>query len=329
MATTGGAQKQKLLLLKKIFEEKTNENNPLTVEDIIRILGLNGINVERKTVYDDIRTLINSGMDIVISKKSHSNAYYLGERVFQNEELHILADAVASSKFLTKKKSNELISKLATLTDEKSAKTLKRNIYVTGRVKSFNEMLYYNVNKIHEAIVSGKEIKFRYYEYNLKKQKQHKHNGDWYYVSPYHLIWENDNYYLVCYCNKHEKICRYRVDKISDVALTEEKCRELSEDEQDFAKSLISTYNMYGCTQEKITVEFDNDLIGVVIDRYGDDISVHNTNDKTFKVFLDVQISPTFWGWLFQFGDKAKIVSPKRVINQAKKEIEKLNSIYR
>lgn len=323
------SQKQKLLLLQKIFYEKTDEYHTLTVVDIIRELGLYGIKAERKTVYDDIRTLTDFGMDIIVTKESHANSYYVGSRLFQDEELAILVDAVASSKFLTKRKSNELISKLQTLTNKYNSKKLRRNIYVAGRVKSFNEALYYNVSNIQNAIFLKRQISFKYYEYNLYKQKQLKHHGQWYTVSPYHMIWENDNYYLICYCNKHEKICRYRIDKIVGVFITDEKCKELSEDEKDLAKSLRSMYNMYGGTQEKITAEFDNSLIGVVIDRYGEDISVHEVTDKTFKVFLDVQISPTFWGWIFQFGNKAKILAPQRVVEQAKMEIDKISQLYK
>lgn len=322
-------QKQKLLVLQKILMEKTDENHTLTVAQIIRELGLLGIKSERKTVYDDIRTLTDFGMDIVVSKQAHANSYYVGSLLFQEEELAILVDAVASSKFLTKKKSNELIAKIQTLANKFNSKKLKRNIYVAGRVKSFNEALYYNVSSIQDAIFLNHQISFKYYEYNLYKKKQLKHHGEWYTVSPYHLIWENDNYYLICYCNKHEKICRYRVDKIAQVYGSDEKCKELSEDESDFAKGLRSMYNMYGGVEEKITAQFDNSLIGVVIDRYGDDISVHEVTDKTFKVFLDVQVSPTFWGWMFQFGNKAKIISPQRVVDQAKIEIDKLSQLYK
>lgn len=323
------SQKQKLLVMHKILIEKTDENHPLTVADIIRELGFYNIKAERKTVYDDIKTLTDFGMDIVVSKQSHANSYYVGSLLFQQEELAILVDAVASSKFLTKKKSNELITKFQSLTNIYNRKKLKRDIYVGGRVKSFNEALYYNISSIQDAIFSEHQISFKYYKYNLKKQKQLKNSGEWYTVSPYHLIWENDNYYLICYCNKHEKICRYRVDKIAQVFGSDEKCKELTEDENDFAKSLRSMYNMYGGTQEKITVEFDNSLIGVVIDRYGKDIGVHDATDRTFKVFLDVQISPTFWGWIFQFGNKAKIIAPQRVVKQAKCEINKLVQVYK
>lgn len=322
------SQKQKLLVLEKILCETTDEENCLTVAEIIQKLGLYGIKVERKTVYDDIRILTDFGVDIVVTKKAHSNAYYVASHLFQDEELQILVDAVASSKFLTYKKSNELISKLATLTNKRKAKKLKRNIYVSGRVKAYNEMLYYNIGRIQDAIFTGRQITFRYYEYNMQKRKQLKHKGEWYKVSPYHLIWENDNYYLVCYCEKHQKICRYRVDRIVEVYISDEKVRELNDDEILMAKSLRSVYNMYGGVEEKLTVEFDKSLIGVVIDKYGENISVHDVKDNTFKVFLDVEVSPTFWGWLFQFGEKAKVIAPQRVVDQAKSNISNLSNNY-
>ena len=229
-------QKQKLLTMKKLFETKTDEKHTITGNRLIEILGDYGIKAERKTIYDDIKTLCDSGMDIEITKDGHSNAYYLAQRLFQDEELYVLADAVASSRFLTQKKSKELLKKIQSLTSEHKAKDLRRMVYVSNRTKTFNEQIYYAINSIQEGIFSGLEIHFKYYEYTVEKRKQLRHGGEVYTVSPYSLVWENDNYYLVCYCEKHEKICRYRVDRMTQVTVTDIPRRELSEEEKENAK---------------------------------------------------------------------------------------------
>lgn len=321
-------QKGKLLILENILLTETDENHKLSGSDLIARLAAYDISCERKTVYDDIATLCDLGVDIVTERVGHSNYYYVCSRQFQDEELLVLADAVASSRFLTKKKSNELIKKLQGLTSRYKAARLRRSIYVGGRVKTFNEAIYYSINSIHEAIYRDLQINFKYTEYDLNKKKRYRHNGELYTVSPYYLIWENDCYYLVCYCSKHSDVCRYRVDRMSDVALTQEKRRVLTIDEEELAKELLSTYNMYGGAKETITLEMSAHLINVLIDRFGDGVRITRTGEDKFTVRLDVQISPTFWGWLFQFGTDAKVTAPLWVCNEARQRLESIASLY-
>lgn len=321
-------QKQKLLYLQKILLELTDENHKLSGPELIAQLGLYGISAERKTIYDDIEALIDSGLDICVEKRGHSNVYYVGSRLFQEEELYVLADAVASSKFLTQKKSNELIKKLQQLTSRYHAQHLKRTVYVGNRAKTYNEKIYYTTDSIHEAIYSNKQISFKYAEYDLSKNRRLRHGGEVYTVSPYYLIWENDCYYLVCYCNKHEKICRYRADRMEDVTVTDRRRRDLSIDEETLAKSLRATYNMYGGTEASVVLEMSESLINVIIDRFGDGVHPNPIGGGKFTVRVDVQISPTFWGWLFQFGNDAKVISPEWVVNDAKSELKKILGGY-
>ncbi len=327
--TPKSRQKQKLLILQKILLTETDENHKLSGNDLIDKLALYDIKAERKTIYDDIATLIESGLDVVVEKLGHSNVYYVGSRVFQEEELLVLADAVASSRFLTQKKSNELIKKLQSLTSRHNAQHLKRTVYVGNRAKTYNEAIYYSINAIHEAIHKNYQITFRYTEYDLNKRKRYRHGGDLYKVSPYYLIWESDCYYLVCYCQKHEELCRYRVDRMSDVTVTKSKRRELSLTEEELAKSLRATYNMYGGKTETVTLEMSNGLINVLIDRFGDSIHVTPVTQDRFTVKLEVQISPTFWGWLFQFGTDAKVVSPEWVKNEARLMLGEIIEAYK
>ena len=321
-------QKQKLLTMKKLFETRTDEDHSLTGAKLIEILGSIGIKAERKTIYDDIKTLCDSGMDIVTVKDGHSNAYYLGERAFQDEELFVLADAVASSRFLTKKKSQELIKKLQTLTSEHKANQLRRLIYVDYRTKNFNETIYYTINTIQSGIFDEKEIRFRYTEFNPDKKQILKHGGEFYTVSPYSLGWENENYYLVCYCNKHEKICRYRVDRMISVELTDESVRKLSDEEKAEVTNLQSLYGMFGGKLESVTMQFDNSLANVVIDKLGMNCHPHRNSETTFTLTADVQIAPTFWGWFFQFGNKARVLAPDSVIDQAKEYLDEIAKSY-
>ena len=314
--------------MESLFRQRTDEQHPLTGNQLIDILAAEGIKAERKTIYDDIATLCDSGLNIETTKSGHSNAYYLGERLFQDEELFVLSDAVASSKFLTIKKSNELIKKLQTLTSEHKAGQLKRSIYVDNRTKAFNEFIYYNINTIQNGIFSDRVITFKYFEYNLEKKKQLKHGGEPYSVSPYQLIWENDNYYLACFCHKHGKICRYRADRMTCVTITESKRKELNEAEEKELKNQKSLYSMYGGKEETLRLQFDNSLMNVVIDRFGEKVICHPNSETSFYINSEVQLAPTFWGWLFQFGNKAKVLAPEYAADIAKQKLAEIMKLY-
>ena len=321
-------QKQKLLYLQKILLEYTDEQHRLTGTELIEKLALYGISAERKTIYDDVQSLAETGLDIVTERQGHSNVYYVGSRLFQNEELFVLADAVASSKFLTQKKSNELIKKLQQLTSRYNAQHLRRTVYVGNRAKTYNEKIYYTTDKIHEAIFNNLQISFKYTEYDLRKNRRLRHGGEIYTVSPYYLIWENDCYYLVCYCNKHEKISRYRADRMEDVSVLQRKRRELTLDEEGLAKSLRAMYNMYGGPEASVVLEMSDSLINVAIDRFGEGIHPDPTGDGKFTFRADVQISPTFWGWLFQFGTDARVVSPGWVADEVRRLLKSMYESY-
>ena len=322
-------QKQKLLTMKQYFEQKTDDEHSITGNKLIDILAQYGIKAERKTIYDDIKTLCDSGMDIEITKDGHSNAYYLGARTFQDEELFVLVDAIASCKFLTKKKSQELIAKIQGLTSEYKAKQLRRDVFVNNRSKAMNESVYYNLNKVQEGIFEKKTISFQYYDYNFNKKKILKHDGEIYTVSPFVTVWEEDNYYLVCYCNKHEKICRYRIDRMANVSVnTGEKRRELTADEKLEVTNCQSVYSMYGGETETVTLEFENHLLSTVIDRFGEKVICHQNSDHSFYINTEVQISPTFWGWLFKFGSEARVIAPENVVELAKKQLESIRQRY-
>ncbi len=323
--------KIKLLVLQKILLENTDPEHPISGNEIIKLLGEYGINVERKSVYDDIDTLVQSGMDIVTERRGHANYYYVGSRTFQDEELMILVNTVASSKFLTKKKSDELISKLKTLTSKYQAQSLSRTIYVDGRSKSNNERIYYSINAIHEAIVAGKQITFHYTEYDITLKKKYRRGGQLYSVSPIYLISDSDYYYLTAYNPQHDDISNFRIDKMADVAISDEPRLELSSEQLERAKEVRSMFGAFAREKTTVTLRMNNKpyVFGVLVDKYGSSLHPTRISEDKFTVRIEAQISPAFYAWLFSFGEDAEVVEPEWVRNEAKGQIEKMAEVYK
>lgn len=322
--------KQKLLLLRDILMERTDDAHRMTIAQISDALAEYDIHVERKTLYDDIELLGNYGVDICKGKDKHANTYYVGSRLFETEELFVLADAVACSKFLSKSKSEKLISKIKKLTSENLSKQLERIVFIQNRVKNTDKNIYYNINAIEEGIAKKKKITFRYFEYNIDKTMSYRNGGNKYVVSPYNLEWDNENYYLCCYCEKHNNISHYRIDKMSDVSVTDEDIRLMTATQSMEIKDNRSIFSMFGGNEAvRLTIEFDNSLIGVVIDKFGKQVNITRVNDSMFSICEKVIISPPFWGWLFQLGDKAKIISPDNAVVMAKENALKLCELYK
>lgn len=301
-------QKAKLLHIARMFWEQTDEAHPLTVPQIIEQLRVLGVRAERRAIYDDIQTLRELGMDIVC-QKGKTFDYFLASRTFELPELKLLVDAVQSSKFLTEKKSAQLIEKLESLTSRPQAKQLARQVYVSHRVKTMNESIYYNVDQIHMAIGADKQIAFQYYEYTLDKQLQFKRDGEVYTVSPYQLIWEDENYYLVAYHPRYGTLSHFRVDKMAGIRLLDQPRRPLDQpfDAGEYAKRM---FGMFAGEQQNVQVAFVAHLIGVVIDRFGKEIVTAPWKDGWFVAQFQTALSPGFFAWLMQFGQQAEMVAP-------------------
>ena len=302
-------QKLKLLYLFKILMEKTDTEHALTVPEMIKELQKYNISAERKSIYDDIESLKTLGIDIMCQKTKTYN-YYIASRTFQLAELKLLADAVTSSKFITEKKSRELIKKIGSLTSSYEARQLTRQVYVAGRVKTMNEKIYYNVDVIHQAISRNRQVSFKYLEYTLDKKKRYRNDGSRYIASPYTLTWDDENYYMISYYEKYKGITHFRVDKMDNIEILEQQSRNEEINIGEYTKKIFS---MYGGEEESVRIQFDNSLLGVVIDRFGKDTITYKVDDNSFIAILTVELSPPFWGWIFQFGNKAKIVSPESV----------------
>lgn len=323
----GANQKIKILYLMQILLENTDEEHGLTLAQITDMLSKQGVDCERKTLYDDIETLRLFGLDIE-KKKSKSVTYHVMSRDFELPELKLLVDAVQSSKFITHRKSNELIKKIESFASKYEAQQLQRQVFVANRIKTMNESIYYTVDRIHDAISSNTKICFQYFEWNAKKEKQFRRDGKKYIISPWSLTWDDENYYMIGFDSESGKIKHYRVDKMTNVSVTGEK-RDGAEHFKNFDMALYSkkTFGMYGGIEEAVTLRCDKNLAGVILDRFGNDITFNNVNDETFDVRTRVYISPHFLTWIMSFGDRITIISPQSVIDEyvalAKKALSK------
>jgi len=300
----------------KILYERTDEDHLLTtaqIEDILR--EEYGMNTFRKTIKADIEILQQVGFDIEVIKSSQ-NKYHLLTRVFSVPEIKLLMDAVESSKFISKKKSEELTGKLGLLAGQHQAAILKRNIDVEGRIKPDNEQIYYIVDAINEAINQGKKISFLYFKYNELKEKQLKNDGKPYVFSPYKLVWNGDYYYMVGYSDKHEHIGTFRVDRIVKAPDILEEDIVPAPEEFDINHYLNTMLRMYDGERKKVKLICDNDVIDSVIDRFGEDIEIRKNTKTTSIVALDVVVSHVFFSWVFGFGGKVTIKTPQRVRDQ-------------
>lgn len=312
-------QKMKILALMRLLQEKTDEEHAVTMQQILQSLERQGIPSERKSIYDDLETLRSFGL-AVEKTAARPCGYFVGERLFQMPELKLLVDAVQSSKFITAKKSEELIRKVESLASEYQAGNLQRQVRVANRVKTMNESIYYNVDAIHTAISQGKKIRFLYFEWTPgasgKLERKYRRDGSAYEVSPWCLTWEDENYYLVAYDGAAGLLKHYRVDKMSSISILEKERegKELYEN-SDMALYTRKLFGMFGGKEELVTLRFANALAGVVADRFGRDTRVFRETQDCFTIHVHVAVSPQFFGWLAGLGEQAEIVSPLFVRN--------------
>ena len=325
----GDNQKLKMLYLLKIFSEETDDLHPLTMPEIISKLAAYGVNANRKTLYLDFEELRNFGVDIISNKVGHDCYYNIGSRDFELPELKLLVDSVQSSKFITDRKSTELIKKLESLVSKYEGKQLQRQVVISGRVKAMNESIYYNVDKLHEAIGAGCQIRFKYYQWNVDKQMELRKDGAWYQVSPWALMWDDENYYLVAFDATDGKIKHYRVDKMLSISVTKEKRLGQEQFKRfDMPRYTKSLFGMYGGEIVKVTLEARNDMVGVIIDRFGKDVMIAPVYSERFRVNVDVSMSNQFLGWIMAVGDGVKIVGPDKVVEKMRAEVRRLAEQY-
>ncbi len=320
-------QKIKILYLMKLFLERTDEQHAVTMAEILEYLAANGINAERKTIYDDLETLRLFGLDILYQKPT---GYFLGSREFELAELKLLVDAVQASRFITERKSRELIRKLEGLTSHYEAGQLQRQVYVTDRIKTMNESIYYNVDKIHTAISGNVQITFQYFEWTASREMKLRKDGEKYKVSPWILSWSDENYYLLAYDEQAEMVKFYRVDKMLKLDLTAEP-RQGKEHFEHFNLAEFSrkTFGMYAGEEEHVTLVCENRLIGVIIDRFGKEAAIRKADEEHFLITVKANVSGQFYGWLTGLGTGVRIQSPQKVAEEYQRHLEGILAQYK
>ena len=327
-------QKLKILYLLEIFRRETNEEHPLTISQLIERLEANGIEAERKSLYDDFEALSAFGYEIQKAGSGKNTAYYLAEREFELPELKLLADAVACSKFITESKSRRLISKISALSDKYGAKEISRDVIVYDRVKTINEHIYYNVDVIQAAIKSGSKINFLYFDYDCKKKKRYHNGGARSEISPYALCWQEENYYVVGYYPKYGTVTNFRVDKMERAEISvDEKGKPIKAEPVPTGFNILEyTKKRFGMfTGEDITLKLKvhNSLSGVILDRFGKSVSLVPFDEEHFTLTQKVAESPVLLSWIFQFGEKIEIISPESLREKYKDTLDKQREIYR
>ena len=319
-------QKLKLLCLCRILWEETDEDHPMTTPELIQALEAWDIKAERKSIYDDMEALRGFGLDVQ-SRKGKSSGWFLGERTFQLAELKLLVDAVQSSKFITQRKSGELIGKLESQASVHQARQLQRQVYVDRRIKTMNESIYYTIDKLHTALAGGKGVTFKYFEYNVKKEKVFRHEGKRYAVSPAGLIWDNENYYLVGFDHHSGEMRHYRVDKMAELAVTALPQKGV-EGGFDMASYAQKHFGMFSGREGQVTLRCRNGLVGVVLDRFGRDAILVPDGEDWFTVTVPAVVSPQFLGWLFGLGDGVRLLRPDWAVEMVKDQLSAVAALY-
>ncbi|MBQ9744639.1 MAG: WYL domain-containing protein [Clostridia bacterium] len=328
------SRKIKLLKLWELLKNETDEQHPMDTVEIIERLGKEGILVDRKILYSDIELLNNYGYE-VMKDRSKRNRYYVMDRGFDLPEIRILMDAVQASAFVTEKKTEELIGKIASLAGSKKGEALKKNVVRFSSVKSLNELIFYSVDTIATAIIEGKRISFNYFSIDAHKEKSYRTERNnpnkikLYKVNPVATVFDNDQYYLVCYDDKHKGLANYRIDRMERVRILEEPITENKEVEKiDIAKRNRQMFGMFGGDTHTVTFHADKSILDVIFDKFGNKIELFEAKDGKLSCKADVQIGPMFIAWCCSFGDRLKVVSPPSVVKAVKEHLTKTLAQY-
>ena len=304
-------QKSKLLALLRIFETQTDENHLLNVPQLVGLLEQQGILCERKSVYSDIDALNALGYDIQL-RRGRGGGYFLASRTFDLAELKLLVDAVQAARFISGKKSRELIEKLSALAGPHQSEELRRKLFVDGKIKTDNEKVFYAVDTLYAAIREQRTVCFKYIEYTAEKKKVFKHRGQKYVLSPYDMVWCNDSYYVFGWSESHGKVAKFRVDRMHLPAAADMPFRVRPED-YDITAFCRRVFSMYDGKTQSVELKCGNSLMKAVIDRFGEEVAVRSTGGGCFIASVEVSVSPTFYAWVFTYSGKIKILSPQTV----------------
>lgn len=325
----GANQKFKIYRLAQIMLERTDEEHYLTMPEIIAALKEYDIPADRKSLYADLKDLEILGIEVEGAQIGHRYRYHVLNHPFELPELKLLVDAIQSSKFITERKSNALIKKLEKLVSKYDAMKLQRQVYVSGRIKTMNESIYYTVDAIHNAIAQNKKIRFQYFQWNVKKEMELRHGGAYYHISPWGLSWDDENYYLIGYDSDAEQIRHYRVDKMLRIQMSKED-REGREHfkKLDMADYARKSFGMFRGEEQQVKLLVNNRMAGVIIDRFGKEVMMIPADADHFRVSVEVHVSPQFLSWIISLGDDVKIIGPEDVVERMREEIRRLSRQY-
>ncbi len=309
----------RILTFLHLMQKHTDEKHPLTREELTKMLSEEGFDINRKTFYEYVKQLQQAGYPVV-ALKSGNFGYYLPSSPFSFAQAKLLVDAVQTSRVLAKEATTELIGQISSTMSQYEASQLKRKLYMSERPKTINRNIYKYIDKIYDAISNNRQLTFRYFDWILnhknEKEKCYRHDGMEYKVSPYSLVWADDNYYMIAHYPKHEFLSSFRVDRMDLVILCDQRRVSLSEatGQADFNLALYSQrlFSMFVGKTEQVTMMVDSDLLSAMLDRSGNHAELKRVNNK-IQVSVTLQVSPPFLAWVFQFKDKIKIISPKHV----------------
>lgn len=322
------ATKKKLICVLEILRTRTDEEHPMSAAAICEALESYDIYAERKGIYRDIDVLMDCGIDIV-QIKGKSGGYYIAEREFELAEVKLLVDAVQASKFITTKKSEQLIGKLKSLVSRHQSRELQRNVFIYNRTKAEDEKIYYSVDAIHKAILNNRQISFTYASWTVSGKLELRNGGRIHYASPWALTWDDGNYYLVAYVEEYGEIRYYRVDKMRGVEVLDAE-RNGKEEFSDFDLALFAkkTFSMYHGHDEEVTLRCANSMAGVLIDRYGSDLMLMPDGKEHFRVRIPVSVSRQFFGWITGLGEGVEIVSPASAAEEYREYLKNILDMY-
>ena len=321
--TLDNYRKVKLLKLLELLRQHTDEQNPMTTAEICDAMGEMGIPCDRRIVTQDVASLNALGYEIMSIMMGHEKAYYVADRNFSIPELKILIDAVQAASFITEKKSRELTDKIAALAGSHRAEVLKRNMVCFNTRKHSNEKILYTIDTLEEAILTQRKIIFLYFDLDEKAQRVYRRGGHHYVVEPVALVFNEDNYYLTCYSSRHDSASNYRVDRMDGVQIIEEPCSEKAIAlRNQVAAYTEQAFKMFSGQLEDVVLEFDRGVIGAVYDKFGESVRMMPSSESKIVATVRVRISPTFWGWVFQFGRQMKLLSPAHVVAEYDQKLE-------
>ena len=325
----GTNQKLKLYYLSRIMTQKTDDEHMLTLTEIQEHLAAYGVTADRKSLYDDMEALRVLGIDVIGEKVGRTFCYHVGSKQFDIAELKLLVDAIQSSKFITEKKSNELIKKITGLASEYEASQLKRTVTVQGRVKTMNESIYYIVDDIHRAIAENRQISFEYMKWDIHKELVPRRNEP-YVMSPWALTWDDENYYMIAYDEANDMIRHFRVDKMTRIQILRD--RRAGRDrfrEFDLAEYSKMSFGMFAGEKAKVKLEFKDEMVGVMIDRFGKDIPIRTGSREGWsETSVDVAVSGQFFGWIFGLGEGVRIIAPNDVVDRYLDSLSAQSDLY-